>query len=256
MAVGLFGRKRTAQSGPTEDLEELESAVGGGAPEPVVDSDADPLADEPTAEREVAERRFSRLRGPFDVDEVDSREGYLDLGALLVPAVAGMDLRLEIDEGSQTIVAAQVASGPSSMQLQVYAAPRTVGIWPEIRTEIAQGVTGQRGRAEVVDGSFGSELRASLPGGQAMRFVGIDGPRWFLRAVLSGPAASHESAAQPLYEVLRQCVVVRGSQAMAPRELLALRLPPEVGLVSEGAEPGEADDLRPFERGPEITEVR
>jgi hypothetical protein len=61
--------------------------------------------------------------------------------------------------------------------------------------------------------------------------------------------------------VVRDTVVVRGEAAMAPREMLVLRLPDEASVPSEDlpdAEPGpeHADDLRPFERGPEITEVR
>ncbi|OPZ53707.1 MAG: hypothetical protein BWY91_01863 [bacterium ADurb.BinA028] len=58
-------------------------------------------------------------------------------------------------------------------------------------------------------------------------------------------------------------MVDRGTQAMAPREQLPLRLPqadgPEAARpdASPGGEPTPAgfDDLQPFERGPEITEV-
>ena len=60
-------------------------------------------------------------------------------------------------------------------------------------------------------------------------------------------------------------MVDRGSQAMAPREQLPLRLPLQPGSESgpDTAEPADAaaptrrgfGQLRPFERGPEITEV-
>jgi hypothetical protein len=49
-------------------------------------------------------------------------------------------------------------------------------------------------------------------------------------------------------------VVVRGAEAMAPRELLALRLPE--AAVQEAPAPEGRDPLEPFERGPEITEIR
>ena len=93
------------------------------------------------------------------------------------------------------------------------------------------------------------------------RFVGVDGPRWFLRAVLSGRAAIDEDAASALLDVVRATVVVRGDAAMAPRELLALKLPDQAGSATqdvvedEPATPSVAD-LKPFERGPEITEIR
>jgi hypothetical protein len=86
------------------------------------------------------------------------------------------------------------------------------------------------------------------------RFVGVDGPRWFLRAVFSGRAAIDDDAAGPLMAVVRDTVVVRGESAMAPREMLPLRLPDEATMPS--SEPATDDELRPFERGPEITEVR
>jgi hypothetical protein len=85
----------------------------------------------------------------------------------------------------------------------------------------------------------------------------VDGPRWFLRGVLSGRAAIDEEAAGPLLEVFGALVVVRGVEPMAPRELLPLRLP-----TDPRAEPAAADvddekrRADPFERGPEITEVR
>ena len=50
-------------------------------------------------------------------------------------------------------------------------------------------------------------------------------------------------------------VVVRGQDPMAPRELLTLTLPTEAQPVEAPDEPS-APELNPFERGPEITEVR
>ena len=92
------------------------------------------------------------------------------------------------------------------------------------------------------------------------RFLGIDGPRWFLRGVISGRGAIDDDAAAPLVEIFRNTVVVRGSDPMAPRELLPLRLPQE-DAAPVPTDPADlpttsTDDLKPFERGPEITEVR
>ena len=149
----------------------------------------------------------------------------------------------------------------------VFAAPRSEGIWDEIRDEIAAGVTQQGGTVDEVPGVFGRELMVRIPvraadgrtGTQPARFVGIDGPRWFLRAVIHGAAVHDVEAAADIESLMRDLVVVRGEEAMAPRELLALRLPGEF-LPSDAAAPeGEESnrpDLDPFERGPEITEVR
>ena len=85
-----------------------------------------------------------------------------------------------------------------------------------------------------------------------MRFIGVDGPRWFLRGVLQGRAASDEAAAAPLREVLDQVVVVRDGQARPPREILPLRDP----SAAAGPEPEDLPGLAPLRPGPPIAEVR
>ncbi|HET8768433.1 MAG TPA: DUF3710 domain-containing protein [Pedococcus sp.] len=209
--------------------------------------------------------------GPFDSAEVDGEsDGRLDLGGLRIQGVPGMELRLEVDEEAGQVVGATAVIADSAVQLQAFAAPRTAGIWDEIRGEIAESILNQGGTADEVRGELGLELRTRMPSagpdGRTVfapaRFAGVDGPRWFLRAVFSGRAAIEDEAAAPLLEVVRNTVVVRGDAAMAPREMLPLQLPaqaagPEGEPADEaGAPQRRADDLNPFERGPEITEVR
>ena len=62
---------------------------------------------------------------------------------------------------------------------------------------------------------------------RAARFLGVDGPRWFLRGMLSGPAASTPEEAAALEQAFRSVVVVRGSAPMPVREQLPLTLPPQ-----------------------------
>lgn len=189
-----------------------------------------------------------RPQGPFDVTEVDDELPRVDLGALRLPGVPGMELRLEVEDGTRRVVAATVALAGSTAQLQAFAAPRTQGIWGEVRDEIAASLASSGGLSQEVPGPYGTELVAQvptrLPDGQVVaspaRFVGVDGPRWFLRAVLSGPAAVDAQAAAPLEELLRGAVVVRGAEAMAPRDLLPLRLPqaPPGAAPADGQQPG------------------
>lgn len=226
-------------------------------------------------EREPSGPTVSRLGGPFDRSEVDGLEGRLDLGALWLTGHPGMELRLEVDEESQDVVGVTAVLADSAVQLQAFAAPRSEGVWDDIRTEIAASITSQGGTADKASGPLGTELRAQMPGQgpdgrtvfSPVRFVGVDGPRWFLRAVLSGPAAVDEAAASDLLDVVRATVVVRGDEAMAPRELLPLKLPAQVeageqdvldedAAGDDGAKPAASlDDFKPFERGPEITEI-
>ncbi len=215
----------------------------------------------------VPDAPVDRSAGPFDATEVDDDDGRLDLGALRLRGREGMELRLEIDQEQQHVIAATAVIGESALQLQAFAAPRTGGLWADIRSEIAVSIANQGGTADVEHGELGAELRTRMPSagpdGRTVfapaRFLGVDGPRWFLRGVISGRGAIEDAAAAPLLEIFRGTVVVRGSDPMAPRELLPLRLPQEdaAPLPPDPADlPTSTDDLNPFERGPEITEVR
>lgn len=111
-----------------------------------------------------------------------------------------MELRVEV--AGDAIVAATVVLRDSAVQLQAFAAPKNEGIWGEVREEIASGITQQGGIIDEVEGPLGWELRAQVPvqlpdgtnGVQLVRFVGVDGPRWFLRGVISGQGAVQPQA--------------------------------------------------------------
>jgi hypothetical protein len=265
--VSIFKRgKKTDQ----HDEAGAEAVAPEETVEPANDTGAEVDSTSTGAAAEAAETEGTATgSGPFDASEVDSSAGRLDLGALWIRGLPGMELRLEVEEATQNVVGATAVYEDSAVQLQAFAAPRTLGIWDDIRSEIAESIVSQGGTADEQRGVLGMELRTRMPSagpdGRTVfapaRFVGVDGPRWFLRAVFSGRAAIDDSAAETLMGVVRDTVVVRGEVAMAPREMLPLRLPEEVaGQADEGDEPEgggrSADDLNPFERGPEITEVR
>ncbi|WP_165845320.1 DUF3710 domain-containing protein [Streptacidiphilus pinicola] len=238
----------------------------------LADADSNEFEDASEAEGGVTEGRVGlppapRPEGPFDISEVDeAKDGRVDLGGLLVPGVDGMELRVEV--AGDAIVAATLVLGNSAIQLQAFAAPKSEGIWGEVRQEIADGIEQQGGAVDEEETELGWGLRARVPvqlpdgtqGVQLVRFVGCDGPRWFLRGVISGQAAMQDDAAAVLEQVFRQTIVVRGEGPMAPRDPIVLRLPEDAQMVADGMPqqqgPASASDLNPFERGPEITEVR
>lgn len=205
-----------------------------------------------------------RPQGPWDAEDAPELDepGRLDLGGLQVPVVDGVEVRVEVAQEGP-VVAVTLVDGESLMQLGAFAAPRSEGIWGEIRAEIAASLVAGGGSAQDEPGPFGTELRARVPAEtgqgqqpQPARFVGVDAPRWFLRAVVTGPAATNPEQARLLEQVLRDVVVVRGKDAMGVRDQIPLRLPKE---AQAGAAPQAVDgtpDLNPFQRGPEITEVR
>ncbi|MFG1924025.1 DUF3710 domain-containing protein [Cryptosporangium sp. NPDC048952] len=170
--------------------------------------------------------------GPWDAEAAPEDDVQrVDLGALRVPTLADVELRVEADQNGQ-VASVVLTDGTSAVELAAFAAPRTEGIWDEVREELQANIRGDGGVVEQEVGEFGPELRANVkvPDGskQALRFVGIDGPRWFLRATFTGAAAGDVNAGPQLSESVRQTVVVRGSDPMPVRDPLPLRLPREV----------------------------
>lgn len=223
-----------------------------------------------TSQTQAQELQSAPRVGPFDRAEVDDVSDHVDLGALLLRGVQGMQLRLDLDGERQHVVAATVVLHESTLQLQPFAAPRSGGLWDEIRDEIAASVVARGGTVSTVQGRYGSELHTRVPATDAAgrvvttpaRFLGVDGPRWFLRGVLSGRAALDDSRAGDLLDLFGSVVVVRGDEPKPPRELLTLSIPGEgESAAAPASDPESAArerraQLNPFERGPEITQVR
>ena len=81
---------------------------------------------------------------------------------------------------------------------------------------------------------------------------------WFKSEVcLHGLGGNQPGHGEFFEDILAGCIVNRGEAAHGPGDLIPLT-PPE-GLESEeddDEDEGTYEDLRPFERGPEITETR
>lgn len=252
----MFRRRRRPADEPTEPAQAEPAQAGdelaGDELEPDRTAEFDPAGPGPG----------DRGTGPWDVEDLEHpRDGRIDLGALLVPAVQGMELQVEVVD--QRIVSATALLAGSQLKLQAFAAPRTEGIWDEVRGELQGGISRQGGTVDEVAGPFGWELRARVPtrtkdgrsGIQTTRFFGVDGPRWLLHATLTGRAASDPGSAGPIEALLRDVVVVRGGTPMPPRELIPMRMPDHSDAADEPGQSGRAP-LDPFHRGPEITEIR
>ncbi|MDG4808554.1 DUF3710 domain-containing protein [Micromonospora sp. WMMD1120] len=183
-------------------------------------------------------------RGPYDVSESYDDQQRLDLGSLRIPAIAEVEVRVQADPQG-VIQQVVLVHGDNALQLGVFAAPRSEGIWDEVREEIRQSLLRDGASAREVDGEYGAELQAQVrtPDGVTnLRFVGVDGPRWMVRGVFQGPVATESALSGPLVECLDGLVVDRGQDARPVREPLPLRLPPEIADQAGDAagEPSQA----------------
>lgn len=220
-----FRRKATAQ--PQQDV----------APEPDVAGDAETPA--PAQDAPVDVRRD----GPRDIAETDvtaETEGWVDLTSLLVTGHPGLELRMQVDERSGEVAAVLFVGQDGAVEVRPFAAPRTTSMWEDVRRQIASETSRRGGTATEGPGPFGTELRVLMPvttedgrtGQQPSRVLGIDGPRWFLRATLMGRPAVEVEAAEPYLAAVRSLVVVRGNVAMAPGDALPITVPPQARRVS------------------------
>jgi hypothetical protein len=205
---------------------------------------ADPQADlEPAeAEPEVAEGKTPRPSGPFDGSEVDldeARRTHIDLGGMLVPAMQGMQVQLQLDNRSGKGTSALLRVEKAAVQLIAIAAPRTSGMWEQTRLQVSEDAKRRGGTADEGTGPFGVEIRAVVPmttpegkkGRQPSRVSGIDGPRWMLRATFLGAATTDAAMLQRMVEVVRGVVVLRGDSPMPPGDVIPLT-PPDDGSVT------------------------
>lgn len=186
-----------------------------------------------------------REEGPFDISEVEDIAGTpeaprIDLGSMILAGFPGAELRLQMSEETQQIVSAMLVHESSALEVAAYAAPRSGGLWVELREEIMASASEAGGSGTLAEGPFGVELRRIVPvttpegeqGYQPSRMWMAEGPRWLLRGIVYGQAALEEGTESPVAELLsafQQIVVRRGDEAMAPGDLLPLTMPQ--GLV-------------------------
>lgn len=212
-----------------DDAEELDGDDTGAA-----------LDAEGQTDWESLDEQDWRTDGPHDITELDPADDpddRLDLGGLILRGFEGMELRLQVAEESQAIVSAMMLKGSSALEVAGFAAPRSGGLWTELRSEIIEAATEAGGSVGLVEGPFGTELRRLLPvrtpegqdGYQPSRMWVAQGPRWLLRGVVYGQAAvvdgTDDEAVAELLDAFRAIIVRRGDDAMAPGDLLPLDFP-------------------------------
>ena len=234
--MGLFGfGKKRAKKQAEEAVEDQEDQSkeldeSKDAEESTEKSDQTSQADRDEAEQSG--------KGPWDSldSEAPDTDEYLDIGALMLPFLKGSELRLKANSQTGDVLGATITYGSSSLELEPFAAPKSLGLWDEVRADLLKA----NPSCKEVDGVFGKELTLPVKvKGKNMltRVVGIDGPRWMLRGIFSGPAAKGGKEKDVLDGYLADLVVVRGDEPLAPRDLVPMHAP-----ITPNQRRGEAED--------------
>lgn len=186
---------------------------------------------------EAAVPAGDRANGPWDASEVTIEEGddsRVDLGSLLLRPQESLELQLQVDEASGEVAAVVLAGEEGAAELRAFAAPRNGDIWPDVRRSVQAEIARMGGTATETEGEWGTEVVVSLvvelPDGthaqQISKVIGVNGPRWHLRATLFGRPAVEYREDGDVETALRDIVVVRGSTPVPPGDPLPLTLPP------------------------------
>lgn len=210
------------------------------------------------AEQEAAASDLPTNEGPYDISAAPNRdEQLIDLGVLKVPTLANVAMKIEIDAKTRKPTLLALTMANTAVSVQVFAAPKSTGIWQELLAERRELAAAQNADITEQHGPLGREMVVKIPvrtpagnGIRAMRFTGVEGPRWLLQATFYGDAAINPAAAAVLEDLVRQMVVDRGSEPHPPKHPIALTLP------TQSAEEGQNPALQAPKRGPEITETR
>jgi hypothetical protein len=167
--------------------------------------------------------------GPFDSSELELPTGFLDFGALRLAPTPDLAIKLEVEESTGRVVALTLEKSDSALQVSVFAASKHEGVWAEVMNQLSESITASGGIVSAIPSQLGTSLDATVQSGieqsRRMRFLGVDGPRWFLRGSITGAALTDEAKAAELEALFRSLVVHRGDSPMPPKESLELVVP-------------------------------
>ena len=191
-----------------------------------------------------------RANGPWDSTEKDvgGDSAYLDFGSLLILGRPGFNLQMPTDDDQGTIGSVVLVTENSGLELRAFADARSGGLWDAVRADLEEEAKRLDGEAQQVDGPFGPELHIKVPvtlpegeeGFQPTRIIGIEGPRWMLRATFLGQEALEPSDDSLLMQALQDVVVVRGADPRAPRDPLLVTIEEDLEPI-EGSGGSEND---------------
>lgn len=261
----FFGRKDKPED-IVDDVDDVEDVDSDSEDTDVVDEEprdsdvADNNDDDDEPQKEAPRDRVKN--GPWDESEDAGQANRIDLGSLRIPVIDGMQVQLEAQEENGSILAVSLIHKGGALRVQAMAAPKTEGLWAQVRKQVSTSVTAAGGTAKEIFTDMGYGLSAAIPHKidddhvtvQNHEYMGVDGPRWFLMGIIAQTDGVPEEVRTELVEIFRGIIVNRGDGPMPPGQVLELT-PPNL-QSDEDSEDSSDDDIDPFERGPEIAEVR
>ncbi|GED97833.1 DUF3710 domain-containing protein [Gordonia crocea] len=194
----------------------------------------------------AGQARVGEAAGPYDIADLattaeELANSHLDLGSVLVPVVEGgqVSVEMSVDHEPESVY---LLTPFGRITVAAYAAPKSPGQWREVVRELADSVRAEGAVVRLQDGHWGREIVADVAGDESHLFLGVDGPRWMVRCVASGPPEFAAQLAPLARAVLAESVVRRGNNPFPPREPLPLILPDVLAQQVRMAQQQMVDD--------------
>lgn len=225
-------RAKTPDTDPSEHEPATPDAPGTSAP------DASAAGAPSATATGTSPAKPARPNGPWDVEETDDRPAHvaprLDLGGVRIRPPAGMKVQIQVDQATQRSTSVTLVGESGALQLVVVAAAKSKPQWPVTMRALQSDADRRGGTVVEGTGPWGPVLRITIPvtlpdgkqGVQPSVALGIDGPRWMLRATILGKAALDQEQMNKMMAIVQDTIVVRGEEPMAPGEVVPLVPPP------------------------------
>ena len=151
--------------------------------------------------------------------------GHIDLGSLVIGVPRGRDLNVALDPKGHPEF--HVVTKVSRVIPRAFAAPKSAGQWRTMVADMREQLEKQNADVTVVDGPWGRELVAEMPGA-VFRAIGTDGHRWTAEVRVMATPDLAEQAAEEGREVFQHLLIHRGDGPMPAGEQLPLTIPDEI----------------------------
>ncbi|MCD2158323.1 DUF3710 domain-containing protein [Rhodococcus cerastii] len=150
----------------------------------------------------------------------------VDLGSILLPLPEAVQLQVQMDPEGRPQSVYLVTDNSERITVEAFAAPRSPGLWQQTADVLVESLRDEGARVTGEAGPWGKEIVA-ITAEADLRFIGIDGPRWMVRGVVSGPpnTGGESSLIALARSILSDTVVRRGAEPYPAGASLPLLLP-------------------------------
>ena len=170
--------------------------------------------------------------GPESVAPGTELPGYIDMGAIQIKPVEGIQVNLPQENPPYEYITFLIAG--SALQIAIRSCPRSDDGWAERKKQVKEAYIEEGFKVDSTESRYGEDLVVEIPvntpdgrkGVGQIRFAGVSGDRWVAQLAFHGAAVDPDSDAAKIIDgFVDSLKVVRGQDPMPPYVPLTISLP-------------------------------